>query len=366
MRVVFAPDSFKGTVDAADAAAALRRGWLSVRPEDITVALPMADGGEGTLNVVASCVSGADEQRVRVLGPQGAMEAPWLLCPDGTAVVELALACGLPLVTPADPLGAHTFAFGQLLAAAASDSRVDRIVAAVGGSASTDGGAGALAALGARFVDATGHALPMGGGHLVALDRIDTGRMIDPPNGGVEVLVDVDAPLLGPRGAAAQFAPQKGADADQIVVLEQGLRRVAEVAGHPVSEPGAGAAGGTAYGLIALWGARTTAGALAVGRLTGLAAAIEQADVVVTGEGRLDRQSFQGKVVGHVTRVANRFGTAVWACVGQQSDPAPELDAVVTLTELAGSAVAAVSAPVAWLEAAGSALAARAHGTTSP
>lgn len=360
MRVVIAPDSFKGSAAARDVATAVALGWLDARPHDEVVLLPLADGGEGTLDAVVAATPGAVVERVPVDGPAGRAQAPWARTPDGTAVVELAAACGLPLWPEPDPLGAHTFALGQVLRAAAEDPRTRCIVVALGGSASTDGGTGALAALGAAFHTAGG--MPLGVLTLERLVGVELGGLVPPPAGGVEVLVDVDVPLLGPSGAAAQFGPQKGAGPAEVARLERALTRLTSHLGGDPDAPGAGAAGGTAYGLTAGWGAVLTSGSAAVARLAGLAAALDDADLVITGEGRLDTQSLQGKVVGHVARVAAERWVPVTAVVGQTLIGAQDagLAGIVSLTELAGSAQRAQSEVRRWLREAGR-VAASAH-----
>ncbi|TQM63770.1 glycerate kinase [Humibacillus xanthopallidus] len=364
MRVVIAPDSYKGSIAAKDAAEAIADGWRAVRPQDELRCLPMADGGEGTLDVIEATTPDAQQIATRVLGPAGPTMAGWLLLPDGTAVVELAVTSGLPLLPQPDPLGAHTFGFGQQLAAAATHPQVRRIVAALGGSASTDGGAGALTALGARFLGAGHLRLPLGGSHLVDLTGIDVSRMIPPPPDGVEVLVDVDAPLLGPAGSAAAFAPQKGAAADEVQLLERGLQTLRDVVGEEGNAPGSGAAGGTAFGLSALWGGRLVKGSEALARLTCLDELAERADLVVTGEGRLDAQSFHGKVVGRVS-LAAKPTTPLWAVVGQAAPEArSQIAEVVALEDLAGTAQEAMANPARWLRQAGMRLAERAGTNT--
>lgn len=357
MKVLIAPDSFKGTAAAPDVAARIGAGWRSVRPDDELRELPMADGGEGTLDVLAAITPTAQRQWLTVTAPDGTPHsAPWLRLDEATAVVELAAASGLPLLQALQPLTAHTLGFGELLADATSTPGVRRVVATVGGSASTDGGTGALTALGAAFLDPDGHPLPLGGGALTALQRVDVGRLATPPPDGLELLVDVDAPLLGPDGAARQFGPQKGAQPSDVQRLEAGLARLQDVLGVPGDVPGAGAAGGTSYGLMALWGARLVPGSATVATLIGLPQALEWADVVVTGEGQLDAQSLRGKVVGHVLQLA--AGVPVLACVGRASGPPdPRLAGLVTLTELAGSGERAMAETPYWLEQAGAALA---------
>ena len=229
MRVVIAPDSFKGSVGAAAAAAALARGWRSARPADELTCVPLADGGEGTLAVLAAADPAARWREARVSGPGAQpVTARWLELGDRTHVIELASAAGLPQLAAPDPMGAHTTGVGELIAAAL-DAGARRITVGLGGSASTDGGAGALRALGARFRDAAGADLAPGGGALAGLAAADLSGLRPPPPGGAACLTDVRAPLLGPAGAAAVFGPQKGASPAQVAALESGLARLAGV-----------------------------------------------------------------------------------------------------------------------------------------
>jgi glycerate kinase len=342
---------------AAEVAAAIAEGWRSARPADEVVGLPIADGGEGTLDVFAAVVPGARRHAVRVTGPDGrGVDATWLALPDDTAVVELAQASGLPLLARPDPLGADTVGLGEV-AVAALDAGARQLVLALGGSASTDGGGGALTALGARFLDAAGRVLPTGGGALVDLARVDLTGLRPPPSGGVLCLVDVDAPLLGPRGAAAMFGPQKGAGPDEVARLEQGLARLAGLLGEMPSAPGAGAAGGTAYGLAAAWRGALVPGAETVAARAGLPAALAGADLVVTGEGRFDATSLSGKVVGGVLRLAGAArpaGVPVLLVAGQVADvPPAQVRQAVALADLAGGVAPAIAEPRRWLLAAG-------------
>jgi len=409
VRVLIAPDSFKGSIGAAAAAAALAEGWLSARPDDQVTRLPLADGGEGTLDVLAATVPGAHWHRARVAGPTGSPVTAWWLeipgdatpgAPPGagassaspagplasasravspatesrgllgqrrvprgsppqtsTAVVELAGASGLPLLAQPDPLGSQTTGLGELLGRAL-DAGMGRILVGLGGSASTDGGTGALAALGARFLDAAGQPLPPGGGALATLARADLSGLRPPPAGGVICLTDVTAPLLGPLGAAAVFGPQKGADGPQIDRLEAGLARLAGMLGGDPGAPGAGAAGGTGYGLATAWGAVLAPGAAELCRLAGLDRLLAATDLVITGEGRFDATSLTGKVCGTVLAAAAAAGTPVALVAGQVSAPAAEgLAAVVTLAGLAGGTAAALASPAHWLHQAGEELA---------
>jgi glycerate kinase len=358
-RVLVAPDSFKGSLDASAVAAALARGWLGVRPGDGVDELPMADGGEGTVAAFAAADPAAALRHAVVRGPDGRpTEAAWLILPDRTAVLELAAASGLPLLRRPDPLGAHTYGLGELARIALTDGAV-RLVVGLGGSASTDGGTGALRALGARFLDAAGRDLPLGGAGLRSLARVDTTGLVRPPDGGVELLVDVGNPLLGTAGAAAAYGPQKGASPDEVLVLEGALRRLARVAGGDPDRPGSGAAGGTAFGLARLWGATSVPGAPAVAALVRLEERCAAADAVLTGEGRYDRTSRSGKLVATVVDAARRQHCRV-ALVAGAVEPGVEhgCDAACSLTDLAGSAAAALAGPARWLELAAARLAA--------
>jgi len=334
--VVIAPDSFKGTVSASDAARAIAEGWLEVSPGDDVLVLPQADGGEGTLDAIRASVTGS------------CLRGDWLELPDGSAVVELARVCGITLLDELDPLGASTRRLGEAMRDAV-ESGATALTVALGGSASTDGGTGALSALGMRFSGSRGEVLPDGGGALIHLESVDRSRIMAVPP--LTLLVDVTAPLLGPTGAAAVFGPQKGATVDHVARLDAGLARLAALMGADPSEPGMGAAGGTAYGLAAAFGADATSGAEHVARLTGLDAALTRADVVITGEGRFDAQSLTGKVVGGILDRARSAG-AVPAVIAGSVDVDPGAWSA-SLAELAGSARAAMADPLPWLVEAG-------------
>ncbi len=376
-RVVLAPDSFKGTASAADAAAALAAGWRAVRPADELVVRPMADGGEGTLDAFASAVPGATRMPLTVRGPVSSpVSTHWLLLPDGTGVVELAATSGITLLDPLEPLDAHSAGFGEAIAAAL-DHGVERLLLALGGSASTDGGAGALVALGGRFLDATGRPVALGNRGLASLARVDLSGLRPLPAGGAVILGDVTNPLLGPLGAAAVFGPQKGADAATVAVLEEHLARLARLSdgaasGHAADAsdagtvvgsvhglaavPGAGAAGGAGFGLM-LWGAEMGGGAALIASTVGLAAAIAGAELVITGEGRFDGQSEAGKAPTVVAGLARGAGVPTALVAGAITAEPRGFAASVALSELAGSGAAAMAEPLRWLEAAGAELA---------
>ncbi|MFJ4687237.1 glycerate kinase [Streptomyces sp. NPDC088789] len=336
MRVVLAPDSFKGSLSADAVCAALETGVLRAVPHAEVVRVPMADGGEGTLDCVGAATGGR-EVSLDVSGPLGhPVTARYLLAADtASAVVELASASGLPLVDPARlaPLRADTTGTGQLIADAVRRG-ARSVLVCVGGSASTDGGTGLLRALGARFLDASGADLPPGGGALPDLDRVDfTGVSDEVRATRFHIACDVTNPLIGPRGAAAVFGPQKGAGPDEIALLDRGLTRLADVLADTFGTavhrlPGAGAAGGTCGGMLATLDATAEPGCALVARSVGLPEALTGADLVLTGEGRLDRQSADGKVVSHVARLAAERGIPAVALSGQTVPPLDDLHAL--------------------------------------
>lgn len=361
--IVVAPDSFKGSASAADVASALADGWRAERPGDRVVLAPMADGGEGTLDAFAAAIPGAVRNPLRATGPDDApVDADWLMLPDGTALVELADVSGIGRMRRLAPFDAHTVGFGEAIAAALA-AGASALLLAIGGSASTDGGAGALTALGARFLDADGHRIPRGNRGLGVVAEADLSGLAPLPPGGARILGDVTSPLLGPAGAAAVFGRQKGAADDELPMLEAGLRRFARVlceagATVEVDTPGAGAAGGTGFGLM-VWGAEMAPGAGAVGDAIGLPGTIAAADVVITGEGRFDRQSASGKVPSYVAGLAEASGVPVLLAAGSIAAPATGFADAISLTELAGGAEAAMADPLRWAHAAGRALAKR-------
>ncbi|MBD8703093.1 glycerate kinase [Frigoribacterium sp. CFBP 13712] len=356
LRVVVAPDSFKGSAGAAVIASAVARGWLRVRPDDVLIEAPLADGGEGTLDAFEAAVPGSVRRETDVPGPDDRIvRAPWLLLPDGTAVVELAAASGLVLLEAPRPYDAHTRGLGRVIVAAL-DAGATRVVIGLGGSASTDGGAGLLVELGARLLDSVGDAVPDGAHGLTAAVRIDLSGLRALPPRGVTVLADVRNPLVGPRGAAAVYGPQKGATGDDVLALDEGLRRFAQLVDVDPETPGAGAAGGTGFGLL-VWGAALVPGAEVVADLVDLPSLMTRADVVVTGEGRLDEQTAEGKVVSVVASIAGRADVPVLVVAGSIADGVADQSAAIALSELAGGAEESIAHPELWAERAGAALA---------
>lgn len=356
MKVLIAPDSFKGSASAIEVAEALAQGWSAVRTGDDLIALPQADGGEGTCAAVAAS---ADWQwrRTEVDGPDGRpVAACWLLGHDGQrAVIELAEPSGIALLDRLDPWRADTRGLGQLIdTALAAGARSVQI--GLGGSAGTDGGAGALMALGLKAFDASGRPIDRGAHGLRTVAYVDTAGLAPLPPDGVELLVDTAAPLHGPQGAAAVFGPQKGATPSDVQQLDDALTRWARIlnAAGLTADPGtagAGAAGGTGFGLMA-WGASAASGSQRIASLTGLDVQLATADLVLTGEGRFDGTSSTGKLVGHVLDTAAHRGVPAVVVAGQVA--AQCAVPTVSLTELAQSSEAAMADPLHWLRVAGS------------
>lgn len=367
-RIVLAPDAFKGSLTAPEAAAAMARGVRAVWPDARIDLMPVADGGEGTLDLLCAATSGRSVP-ARVTGPDGSpVEARWAVLGDGrTAVVESACACGLSFV-PADRLvparleTATTRGVGELIREAL-DAGLRRVVVGCGGSATNDAGTGAARALGARFLDAAGRDLPDGGRALADLARADFGD-VDPRLAVSEVIVacDVADPLLGPSGASRRYGPQKGADPETACALDAALARFAAIAGRACGRDldtpaGAGAGGGLAAGLLACAGASLVPGAEFLLDALGVDQVLRGADLVITGEGRTDAQTARGKAPLGVARRARAAGVPVVCLSGALGDGA---DALLDLgvTALAavvpgpsGAATAMVHAGP-WLEAA--------------
>ncbi|MFE6050309.1 glycerate kinase [Kitasatospora sp. NPDC056446] len=365
--VVVAPDKFKGTLEGAEAAARIAAGIRRARPGAEVRELPVADGGEGTL--AAALAAGFRRVPSKVAGPTGLpVDAAFAVRGD-TAVIELAQSSGLARLPGGRtaPLAAGSYGVGQLIARAALLG-VRRIVLGLGGSACTDGGAGMVQALGARLRDADGVELPPGGAALRRLAEVDPGPLAA-AMAGIEVVVacDVDNPLLGRRGAAAVYGPQKGADADDLVVLEEGLTRfadlVAEATGRDVREaPGAGAAGGVGFAALALLGATMRPGIELLLDLLGFDEAVRGARLVVTGEGCLDAQTLHGKAPAGVAAAAARAGVRVAAVAGRLELSEPEwraagFAAAIALTDLAEQPGDSMARAAELAEAAGEKLA---------
>jgi glycerate kinase len=323
-RVLVAADKFKGSLTAVQVAERVTAGLRLVVPDIEVEALPVADGGDGT--VAAAVAAGFERHEVRVAGPLGDEVTAAFALRGDTAVVEMAEASGLQRLPDGvlAPLTSSTYGSGELLRAAL-DAGARTVVFGVGGSATTDGGAGMLTALGARFLGADGEPVPPGGGGLARLATADLSGL-DARLGEVELVLasDVDNPLTGPTGAPAVYGPQKGASPDDVAQLDAALAHYAKVleaaAGPKAAEfaaaPGAGAAGGIGYGALLL-GARFRPGIEVMLDVLGFAPALERADLVITGEGSLDEQTLHGKAPAGVAAAARAAGKEVVAVCGR-------------------------------------------------
>lgn len=355
--IVIAPDSFKGSLSAIQVADALACGLQSASVDlDITSA-PMADGGEGTLEcVAASCEGTWQTARIKAIHGIG-IDARWYRLADGTAIIECAEVLGLPLIeqmTDAPPLRQRSSAALGRLVTAALDAGADGLTIGLGGSACNDAGLGLLLALGARALDAGGAALAASMENLEALDRLDLSGLDRRLTGlPIRVFCDVDNPLLGEHGASRVYGPQKGLSDHEIAAVEAGIERMAYSVGaiEQMTQMGSGAAGGLGFAL-ALLGATLESGAHALITLTGLEQTMTEADYVITGEGRSDRQTLSGKLPLAVARAARP--TPTWLVCGAIADDARgdlsrEFTACHTLVERAGNLQAALAEPERWL-----------------
>ena len=321
-RVVIAPDKFKGSVTAVEAAEAIALGVRDALPDAVIETCPVADGGEGTLDVLYA--AGARAVDLRVRGPlDSAVDARYAVL-EGTAYIESARACGIEFVEPSPEvaLRTHTWGVGELLAHAL-EGGAKRLVLTVGGTASTDGGAGMLQALGARILDGAGAPIGLGGGQLRHVAEVDLSAVAARLVGvSVGVATDVTNPLLGAQGAAAVFGPQKGARAEEVAELEDALEAWAQAlkaAGAPdISDiQGAGAGGGISGAAVAGLGATLKSGFDLVVELTGVDSALDRADLVITGEGSLDEQSLHGKAPAGIAKRASTRGIPLLAIAGR-------------------------------------------------
>ena len=324
MKIVIAPDSYKESLSALEVAQAVEAGFRQVFPDADYVLVPVADGGEGTVDAMVAATGGRKET-VTVSGPLGEpVEAFYGLTGDGdTAVIEMAAASGLALVPPdrRNPLLTNSRGTGELIRAAL-DAGARRFILGIGGSATNDGGAGMVQALGARLLDLEGRELDGSGGDLARLERIDVSAL-DPrlAECRIEVACDVDNPLTGARGASAVFGPQKGATPEMVQALDANLARLARIVGRDLgvavdTVPGAGAAGGMGAAMLAFFGATLKPGIEIVTAAVDLDTQVRDADLVITGEGRIDFQTVHGKTPIGVARVAKRHGKPVIGIAG--------------------------------------------------
>jgi glycerate kinase len=365
MKIVIAPDSYKESLTALEVATEIEAGFRDVFPDADYIKLPMADGGEGTVAAMVAA-TGGKLVAMDVTGPLGEpVAACYGLTGDGkTAVVEMAAASGLALVAPdqRNPLKTTTYGTGELIRAAL-DAGVRHLIIGIGGSATNDGGTGMLQALGVHLLDQAGREIRFGGGTLASLDRIDISCM-DPRLNAcrIEAACDVDIPLTGPHGASAVFGPQKGATPEMVALLDAGLARFAGLINRDLGVqvdpvPGAGAAGGMGAALLAFFGAQLRPGIDIVVEAVGLDASVRDADLVITGEGRIDSQTIHGKTPIGVARVAKRYGKPVIGiagCLAPDADVVHEygIDAVFSVISRAGTVEEALTHAAANVRAA--------------
>lgn len=329
-RFVFASDSLKGTLSSSDAARLLGAAARRHFPECACAFVPMADGGEGTVAALVAACNG-ELRRARVSDPLGRpVDATYGVLPGGRAVIEMAAASGLPLLAPSErnPLLTTTYGTGELIRAALDGGARD-VTLAIGGSATNDGGAGCMRALGARFLDAGGRELPGRGADLARVASVDLSGF-DPRVASAEfhLMCDVDNPLVGPHGASAVYGPQKGATPAMVAELDAGMagyaRVLAATFGRDFDVPGAGAAGGLGAGAMAFLRARASSGIARVLELTRFSEVLAGANLCVTGEGHADAQTARGKVVAGVAAACSEAGVPCVALVGGMSADATD------------------------------------------
>ena len=322
-KIVVISDSFKGTISSSRVAQIAKECILRHFPQCEVIGLPVADGGEGTVDCFLEAMGG-EAVTCTVQGPWGERVEAQYAKIGRIAVVEMAAAAGLPMAAPnLNPEKTTTYGVGELIAHAVRNG-AEKIILGLGGSATNDGGCGCAAALGVRFYDAQGNAFCPTGGTLQNISKIDASAANELlQNVEVEVMCDIDNPLCGNRGAAYVFAPQKGADEAMVKRLDQGLAHLAELAmPEAAALPGAGAAGGFGFGAVAFLGAKLRAGIEVVLDLVEFEQKLEGCDLVITGEGRIDGQSLGGKVPVGIARRAKTKGVPVVAVVGVVGDDA--------------------------------------------
>jgi glycerate kinase len=323
MKILIAPDSFKESLEAIEVCQAIQSGFRQVFPDADYTLLPMADGGEGTSDVLSYALDGRWKE-ITVHDPlMRPIKAKYLLLAEGTAVIEMARASGLHLLTTAErnPLATSSYGVGELIADALAEGAT-RIIIGLGGSATNDAGLGMLNALGIKFYDAQGDLLSQGGAELAKLTRIDTSDL-NPSiaNTLFEVACDVTNPLCGELGASAIFGPQKGATPEQVAQLDKALSNFAQVCQQQGLDncqniAGVGAAGGLGFALMSFCAARLQSGFTTVAETLNLSEHIAEADLVITGEGKLDAQTAMGKVAGGISQIAREHGVPVMAICG--------------------------------------------------
>ncbi len=333
MKIVIASDKYKGSLSALEVCQIIGKVIKKIEPQVEVVMSPMADGGEGTVDTLVESLSGKFVELV-VKGPLGEpVRARFGILGSSTAVIEMASASGLVLVPPGarNPMKTTTYGTGELIAKAL-DMGSKKVIVGIGGSATNDGGMGMAQALGYRLLDGKGEPVGFGGKELLRLARIDSSSIGEKLlSADVEIASDVDNPLYGKRGAAYVYAPQKGADPEMVEILDEGLKNYAEVVARDLGKdirdlPGAGAAGGLGAGLVAFAGGRLRPGTEIIIETTGLEDKIKGADLIITGEGAMDVQTFYGKSAYGVAKLAAEYGIPVITINGSVLSKRSEID----------------------------------------
>lgn len=355
-KIVVALDSLKGSLSANDAVSAFTQGWKDVRPSDIVLQVPFADGGEGTMDCFQSAF--VDSEIVFASTSPGELAVPWLKVSDDLAVIELAAVCGLHLTGTGDPMGASTRRLGYAILSALEHG-CGELVVTLGGSGSSDGGAGLLTALGAKLLDENGEPIKEGNQGLATITSTDLSGLVDLSDVQITVLTDVTNPLYGPNGAAYVYAPQKGATEAQLPDMDRNLRGFAEMfpTANPL-EPGMGAAGGSAFGLSVI-GGKIKPGAQTMIDLLDLRSKAVAADLLVVGEGKFDSQSIQGKAVGVLTTFGRDHSIPVALVAGVIAGEVSDFEDSVSLSSLLGGKDNAIAKAEQGMVEAGRALASR-------
>lgn len=353
-KLLICVDSFKGSIGSLEAAEALATGWLKARPQDQIETVPFADGGEGTIDAIQAAIP--DSKLVISNLPGVSAEISFLSINASTAVVELSRLCGLHVQGTMNPLAATTYPLGLGIRLAIETGHKN-IYVALGGSASTDGGSGALEALGAKLLTSSGEQIERGNHGLAGLANVDLSEVVVGSDISLVLLSDVDNPLLGPRGAVNVFAKQKGAKDSDLPKMESNLSHFAGFFQNDLAQiPGTGAAGGTGFGLTLL-GGNITSGARHVADLISLHSRVSNANFVITGEGGFDSQSEDGKAVSIVTRECAILGKPCFLVAGRIEGDTAFFASSIAISDIAPTIESSIASAASWLEVAGEELA---------
>lgn len=353
-RLLVCVDSFKGSITSIEAGEAVAHGWSQIRPTDQIEVIPFADGGEGTLDAVHTILQNSTLQKY--FDEDTKQEASYLSISENVALVELASLCGLQIEGIKDPTGASSYQLGSTIREAVNRGHKS-IYVALGGSASSDGGAGALEALGVRMLDSAGQQVARGNRGLELIEAIDLSGVVVPNDVNLILLTDVENVLLGQRGAIQVFAKQKGAVDSDLGKMESNMIHFASFFSETLANtPGSGAAGGTAFGLLAL-GGKITSGAKHLAELIDLRTRIADSDFVITGEGSFDEQSFDGKAVSVISKECVDLAIPCFLVAGRIKGDTSTFRSAISVSEIAPSLESSISSAAKWLILAGRTLA---------